>query len=355
LQVRLEKLQNKLPQAGLDGLLIGNRENRLYMSGFTGSEGKLLVTREGAFLCVDFRYVEQAREQAPGWEIVEYQRPYTATLSRLITGLGLQKVGFEKEYLSYQGYQSLLDNIPGIKWLPVAGLVESLRLQKDEAEIESIKRASRLDDLAFGHIVEYLGPGLREREVALELEVFARRQGGEGASFDIIVASGPRAALPHGVASDKLLQAGELVIMDFGTIVDSYHSDFTRTVIIGEPSAKQRKVYEVVREAQETALAAVAPGRSAGEIDALARKVIADRGYGPYFGHGVGHGVGLNIHEGPQLSPGAETVLLPGMVITIEPGIYIPGWGGVRIEDLLLVTETGCEVFTQSSRELIKI
>lgn len=325
------------------------------MSGFTGSAGWLLVTRDRAFLCVDFRYVEQAREQAPGWEVIEYQRPFTATLSKLIIDTGLGQVGFEKEHLTYGGYQKLRDSIPEIKWLPVGGLVESLRVQKDGAEIKSIRRASRLDDLAFEHIVKYLRPGRREREVALELEFFARQQGGEGASFDIIVASGSRAALPHGVASDKLLQAGEFVIMDFGTIVKGYHSDFTRTVILGEPTAKQLKVYGVVKQAQAAAVAAVAPGRTTGEIDALARKVITDRGYGAYFGHGVGHGVGLNIHEGPHLSPGADTVLLPGMVITIEPGIYIPAWGGVRIEDLLLVTETGCEVFNQSTRELIKI
>lgn len=355
MRLRLLELQNKLSQANLDGLLIGNGENRLYMSGFTGSEGWLLVTGHRAFLCVDFRYVEQAREQARGWEVVEYRRPFTASLSRLISDAGLKEVGFEKEHLSFQSYQDLTDNIPEVEWLPVKGLVESLRLQKDETEIASIRKAAWLDDQAFEHIVKYLQPGRREREVALELEFFARRRGGEAASFDIIVASGPRAALPHGVASDKLLAAGEFVIMDFGTVIGSYHSDFTRTVILGEPTAKQWEVYKTVQEAQEIAVAALAPGRTTGEIDALARKVISDRGYGAFFGHGLGHGVGLNIHERPHLSPGSDTVLLPGMVITIEPGIYIPGWGGVRIEDLLLVTETGCEVFNQSTHELIRI
>ncbi len=352
---RVEKLQEKLSDLELDGLLVGHGPNRRYLSGFTGTAGWLLITQNKSFLCTDFRYVEQAGKEAVGWEIVRYKRPFTATLTPLLAENGLGRVGFEEEYLSYQDYRKLAGEISGVEWVPCSGLVEALRRQKDETELAAIKRAAQLDDRAFAHILSYLQPGRREREIALELEFFARRHGGEGASFDIIVASGPRSALPHGVASDKLLQEGEFVIMDYGTVVDGYHSDFTRTVVLGEPTPEQLKVYQVVQEAQQAAAAAVAPGRTAGEIDAIARKIIADHGYGPHFGHGLGHGVGLCIHEGPHLAPGADTVLVPGMVVTIEPGIYLQGWGGVRIEDLVVVTETGCQVLNETPRELIRV
>ncbi|MGI6142619.1 MAG: M24 family metallopeptidase [bacterium] len=352
---RVGKLQERLLALDLDGLLIGHKPNRMFISGFTGTEGWLLITRNHSFLCTDFRYVEQAAKEAVGWEIVRYQRPFTATLVPLLKENGLRRVGFEEEYLSYQGYRKLVESTSGVEWLPCSGLVESLRRQKDEMELQAIRRAAQLDDRAFAHILSFLEPGRQEREIALELEFFARRQGGNGASFAFIVASGPRSALPHGVASNKLLQEGEFVIMDYGTVVDGYHSDFTRTVILGEPTPKQLKVYQVVQEAQQAAVAAVAPGRTAGEIDAVARRIITDHGYGAHFGHGVGHGVGLSIHEEPHLTPGADTVLVPGMVLTIEPGIYLPGWGGVRIEDLLVVTETGCEVLNQSPRDLIRV
>ncbi|HHY36663.1 MAG TPA: aminopeptidase P family protein [Firmicutes bacterium] len=351
---RVEKLRERLSALELDGFLVGHGANRRYLSGFTGSEGWLLVTREKSFLCTDFRYLEQAGQEAVGWEIVRSRRPFTATLAPLLAEYGLRRVGFEEDYLSYRDYRNLVEKTREVQWVPCAGHVEALRRQKDDAELAAIKRAAQLDDRAFAHILSFLKPGLPEREIALELELFARRHGGTGASFAFIVASGPRAALPHGVASNKLLQEGEFVIMDYGTVVDGYHSDFTRTVVLGKPTPEQVKVYRIVQEAQAAAIAAVAPGRTAGEVDAAARKIIVDHGYGDYFGHGTGHGVGLCIHEEPHLTPGADTVLLPGMVLTIEPGIYLPGWGGVRIEDLVVVTERGCEVLNQSHRELVQ-
>jgi Xaa-Pro aminopeptidase len=333
-----------------------NRENCHYLSGFTGTEGCLLITADSCYLCADFRYLEQAKMQARGFAIAESHGSSFQALASLVEKTQAKKIGFEEEHVTYQVYRKLVDlKLPSVQWLPVAGIIEALRMQKDQEELAAIKKAAAVDDLTYKHILDFIQPGLRERDIALELEFFARKQGGEAASFDFIVASGPRSALPHGTATDRILTPGDLLVLDFGTVVSGYHSDFTRTIVIGEPTAEQLAVHQVVQLAQREAIAAVCSGRSTREIDAIARQIIAEHGYGQYFGHGLGHGVGLNIHEGPHLALHKDCILRPGMVITIEPGIYIPQWGGVRIEDMVVVTESGYEVLEYSSRELFSI
>ncbi|MBO8169002.1 MAG: aminopeptidase P family protein [Thermoanaerobacteraceae bacterium] len=352
MQQRIEQVQRKLQDTGLDGILVTTPENRRYLSGFTGTSGFVLITREEGYLITDFRYVEQAREQAPYLEIVQHGQDFYGDLAKLLQELEVRTLAFEEEHVTYRQYRKLRDKLD-VALEPVREWIEQLRLVKSEAEIARLKKAVKIADEGFSHIVGYIAVGKTELDISLELEFYMRKQGASGAAFDIIIASGPRGALPHGVASDKTIQKGELVVMDFGAVYAGYHSDITRTVNIGRLGEKQREIYDIVLEAQQAAIEAVKPGVTGAEVDQVARDIIKDKGYGDNFGHGLGHGVGLAIHEGPRLAPGADTVLKPGMVVTVEPGIYIPGWGGVRIEDIVLVTGDGCEVLTASTKELL--
>jgi Xaa-Pro aminopeptidase len=322
------------------------------MSGFTGSAGALIITSSRALLVTDFRYIEQAAAQASEFEVIKQGAVLTDSLRQALEEVGVRRLAFEKEFVSYGDYERYRDKL-GAELVPMDGAVEKLRLVKDSGEIEAIRRAAAIGDKAFRHILDFLRPGLREDEVSLELEFQMRRLGATGLAFDIIVASGPRSSLPHGRASERVIQPGDFVKMDFGCVVDGYCSDMTRTVVMGEPSEKQREIYDIVLEAQVTSLKAIRPGLTGREVDEVARKVIADRGYGDHFGHGLGHGVGRMVHEGPRLSVLGEDPLVPGNVVTIEPGIYLPGWGGVRIEDLVVVTEVGVDVLTGSPKDLI--
>ncbi|MCG0239061.1 MAG: Xaa-Pro peptidase family protein [Firmicutes bacterium] len=353
---RLQRLRATLAEKGLDGLLVQKPENRRYLSGFTGSAGVLLVTARGAHLLTDFRYTEQAAAQAPDFQIHRTgDGGYVETLVPLLQQEGVRRLGFESDYVTvdaHAAYQKALGDA-GVELVPAAGLVERLRQIKDPEEVAAIRRAAAIADAAFQHILGYIRPGVTEREVALELEFFMKRQGASALAFDTIVASGPRSSLPHGVASDRVIGRGEFVTLDFGCVYQGYCSDMTRTVMVGEPDEKQREIYEIVLTAQRLGVEAARPGITGRELDAVCRDYIAQRGYGEYFGHGTGHGVGLYIHEEPRVSQRGETVLEPGHVVTIEPGIYLPGWGGVRIEDLVVITETGAEVLSQSPKDLI--
>lgn len=349
---RLKGLRQALKGHQVDAFLITRPENRAYMCGFTGSAGALIITSDKALLVTDFRYIEQATAQASEFEVIKQGAVLTDTLRQALEGAGVRRLAFEKEYVSYADYERYRDKL-GVELVPVDGAVEKLRQVKDPEEVEAIRRAAAIGDKAFRHILDFLRPGLREDEVALELEFQMRKMDATGLAFDIIVASGPRSSLPHGRASERVIQQGDFVKMDFGCVVDGYCSDMTRTVVLGEPTEKQREIYDIVLEAQVTSLKAVRPGLTGREIDEVARKVIADRGYGDYFGHGLGHGVGRMVHEGPRVSVLGEDPLVPGNVVTIEPGVYLPGWGGVRIEDLVIVTETGADVLTGSPKELI--
>ncbi|NLG86173.1 MAG: aminopeptidase P family protein [Firmicutes bacterium] len=347
---RLEQLKSKLAAQGLDGLVITQAKNRRYLSGFTGSEGFLLVLVDKSYLCTDFRYMEQAALQAPGWEIVKIDAAWWETIKQLWPK-GRQRLGFEAQHLIYDNWNKLTKVLPTVDLVPTSGLVESLRVQKDEQELILLKQAIALADKGAAYLRSSLVPGYQERDIALELEFFLRRHGAEGAAFPFIVASGVRGSLPHGEASEKRLELGELVTVDFGAVYQGYHSDLTRTFSLGLPTSKQKSIYEIVLEAQLKAIAAAGPGVPCAYVDRAARDVIAKAGYDQYFGHATGHGVGLAIHEEPRLSPQASDILLPGMVVTVEPGIYLPGWGGVRTEDVVLITKQGAEVLSQAPKE----
>ncbi|KKM11742.1 hypothetical protein SY88_06895 [Clostridiales bacterium PH28_bin88] len=352
---RLGKLRHAMAGADVEALLVSKPENRAYMSGFTGSAGFLVITPEKAFLVTDFRYVEQAEAQAPDFQVVRHGSQVFATLQELVAGERVSRLSFEKNHLSYHQYTVLTDTLAGVQLVPIQGLVERLRQIKDEVEIQQLREAVRLSDEAFRHVLPLIRPGVREVEIAAELEYFMRKSGAEKPAFDTVVASGPRGALPHGVASERRLAAGDLVVMDFGAVYRGYHSDVTRTVVVGDPTGEQRRVYELVLKAQLEAIAAVRPGLTGAQVDAVARDIIEAGGHGSDFGHSLGHGVGLAIHEEPRLAAGVDTVLEPGMTVTVEPGIYLAQWGGVRIEDTVVVRPGGCEVLTGVSKELLVI
>ncbi|WP_058303699.1 M24 family metallopeptidase [Gorillibacterium timonense] len=353
--VRLQKLRKELEERKLDAILITNAFNRRYISGFTGSSGYVLVTADRAWFLTDFRYTEQAAQQAVGFEIIMHQPNVILSVKELLEGVHITKVAFEQDDLSYGTYQAYARDLGGIELVPVSGLVEKLRMYKDEAELDILQQAADLADKTFTHILGFLKPGVTEIDTALEMEFFMRKNGATSSSFDTIVASGVRSALPHGVASEKAIQTGDLVTMDFGALYKAYCSDITRTVGIGKVSPKHREIYDIVLEANLHTLANLKPGMTGKEGDALARSVIEKAGYGDRFGHGTGHSVGLEVHEQPRLSLYCDTVLEPGMVVTVEPGIYLPGFGGVRIEDDVVITETGIRVLTRSTKEFLEI
>lgn len=351
---RIDRVRAALAGKELDGLVVQKPENRAYLSGFTGTAGLLLITGKGAHLLTDFRYTEQARSQAPQFQVHQVATAgYHPVLLSLLQADGVQRLGFESDFVTFDSYAAYQKELAGVELVPAAGLVERLRMVKEAEEIAAIRQAAAIADAAFDHILGYIRPGVSERDVALELEFFMKRQGASALAFDIIVASGPRSSLPHGVASDRVIGSGELVTLDFGCVYQGYCSDMTRTIMVGEPDEKQREIYEIVLEAQRRGVAAARPGLTGRELDAVCRDFISARGYGEAFGHGTGHGVGRYIHEDPRVSQLGQETLVPGHVVTIEPGIYLAGWGGVRIEDLLVITENGAEVLSHSPKDLI--
>jgi Xaa-Pro aminopeptidase len=349
---RVELLRRKLAEKDAEAMLVTQPENRRYLSGFTGSTGFLLVGLEKLFLLTDFRYLEQATQECPGWFVYEVKSSAFEALAELSLQLNISGLAFEDEHLTYKQFSELREKLPGkVKVLPSSGLVEELRMVKETPEIENLSKAVELADRAFKHILDFIRPGVKERDIAFELEFFMRRQGAAKISFDTIVASGPRGAMPHGVASEKAFEYGELVTFDFGCEYEDYFSDLTRTVSLGPPDREQEKIYAIVLEAQEAGLSYLKAGVKASEVDGVVREVISKHGYLEYFRHSTGHGVGLNVHEAPRLSRNDSTLLQPGMVVTVEPGIYIPGWGGVRIEDMAVVQEQGCSRLTQAPKD----
>lgn len=356
MEQRLTRLRAALEKQGLDAMLVLRPENRRYLSGFTGSAGILLVTQDEQVFLTDFRYTQQAEEQCKHCRIVEYPNganPNTYVFE-LLRAKSAKRLGFESDFVTYAQHQSFLQAFSEVELIPAAGLIEELRLYKEESELVILRQAAKIADDAFAHILTVLKPGLTEREVALELETFMRKAGADSSSFDIIVASGHRSALPHGRASDKVIEYGDFVKMDFGAYYQGYCSDLTRTVVLGQPSDKQREIYETVLEAQLHAVATIKAGMTGREADALARDIIAAKGYGDNFGHSLGHGLGMLVHEAPSLSQQrGDQVLEPGMVVTVEPGIYLPDFGGVRIEDDIVITDKGNEVLTRSTKQLL--
>lgn len=341
-------IQELLSLNYLDMLLVTVPENVRYLSGFTApGDGRVIVSsKQEALLLTDGRYTVQAKQESR----IPYRIIERATQDDVYRELLSGRVGFEAEGLTVAAFEKLRAALRQATLVSTEGRLSKLRLVKQSAELAHIRAAAEVADRAFEHILNYLKPGVSEHDVALELEFYMRRSGAEGSSFDIIVASGPRSAMPHGTASTKEIKYGELVTLDFGARVQGYHSDMTRTLAVGLVDAQLRAIYDAVLEAEETALAQIAPGKPTRELDTVARNVLTQRGFGSYFTHSLGHGVGLAVHEGPTLSQTSKETLKPGMVITIEPGVYIPEVGGCRIEDLVLVTEDGYEVLSKSPK-----
>lgn len=349
---KLQRLRSSFEKLGIDGMLITSTFNRRYMSNFTGSAGVVLISVDQAQFITDFRYIEQATAQCEGYEIVKHAGSIPDEVAAQVKKLGIKKLGFEQDYLTFSAFKTY-ENVVQSELVPVSGEIEKLRLIKTDSEIKILKVAADIADAAFKHMVEYIRPGLTEMEVSNELEFFMRKAGATSSSFDTIVASGYRGALPHGVASDKIIEKGEMITLDYGAYYKGYVSDITRTLAVGEPDEKLKEIYDIVLQAQMRGMDGIKPGMSGKEADALTRDYITEKGYGEYFGHSTGHGIGLEVHEGPSLASKSEIILEPGMVVTVEPGIYIPGLGGVRIEDDTLITSDHNETLTHSTKDLI--
>ena len=345
---RTQKLTDSVPGAGL----ITSPENIYYFSGFTGGEGALFIDENRRLLFTDSRYTVQAHEQAPDFEIIDIAEK---SLSAFLQGEPLQTIGFEDDFVTFQTYLGLKKISDKFAWLPISDKIQNIRMIKDETELAAIASAAKLADDAFAYILTQIAPGRTEREIALLLEFHMKKNGAEGLSFDTIAASGVRSAMPHGTATDKVIEKNEFLTLDFGCKFQGYCSDMTRTVVVGKANDKQKEIYETVLSAQKAALRELTAGVPANVVDSVARNLIKDAGFGKYFGHGLGHSVGLNVHEKPSLSPKCSDVLLPGELMTVEPGIYIENFGGVRIEDLVVIKEDGYENLVTSPKELIEL
>src|SRR5256714_1109104 len=350
---RVAALRGRLVDLELDGVVITTPENIRYLSGFSGSLAYLLVVRTGAECLGDSRYWLQREAEAPGFTLVRSGPSHGlwALVAERLKALGLHRVGFEAQHLTFDQHQRLSAGLPGEHTLvAIAGLVEELRIVKTPEEVELLRAVAGIAGRAFDRVRGAIRPGLRERDVAFLLEQTFRELGADGPAFESIVAARERGALPHGRASDRVLERGDMVVVDFGATAAGYHSDTTRTIVIGEPSTEQARVIEAVRQAQLASMELMKPGVAADAVDRRAREVLAGEAHA--FGHGLGHGIGLQVHERPFLSPTDHTALRAGMVITNEPGIYIPGWGGVRLEEMVLITENGPQVLTAASWEI---
>jgi Xaa-Pro aminopeptidase len=348
---RIHKLRQRLHQEHLDAILVSQGENRRYLSGFTGSAGFLLVTEKDSFLATDFRYIEQAKGQAPDFDIVHISEGLHRWLSEILSSLDIANIGFEADNISFAAYRELAKAIGKKQLVPTERIVESLRAVKDEDELKLITKAVEIADAAFEEVVPTLRPGMTEKEAAWALEKSMREKDSDCMPFEIIVASGPNAALPHHHPSERAMQSGEPVIIDMGARVEGYSSDLSRTICLGSKGGKKfGKIYDLVLGAQLTAIATVEAGMSGELADSLGRTVIEQGGHGDDFGHGLGHGVGLAPHELPRLGRGSTDTLEDGMVFTVEPGIYITGWGGVRIEDVVVLEQGRAKVLSNAKK-----
>lgn len=346
---RLKKLVDVIPA---NATLIFSPENLYYFSGFTGGEGMLYIDKKRLILFTDSRYTVQAKEEAPDFEIIDTAN---TPVSEFLKSQGDKAYGFEDDFVTFSKFASLKRISPKSVFSPVSSHIDKIRMIKDQSETEKIKTAARIADSAFSYILDKISVGKTERQISLDLEYFMKNQGAEALSFDTIVASGARSALPHGTASDKVIESGDFVTLDFGCKYKGYCSDMTRTVVMGKATDKQKEIYNTVLTAQKAALDTIRAGELAKAVDNAARSIICDAGYGKNFGHGLGHSLGLKVHESPSCSPKSADILTENMLMTVEPGIYIENFGGVRIEDLVLVTKDGHENLTSSPKELTEL
>lgn len=349
----IERLRHELEGAGLDAVLLSDVASIQWATGFTGSFGYAIVTPGGGRFLTDSRYTIQAQEQVRSLDNASFGNPKSGSefLSENLAELGIQKLGFEGGSVTVSTFNDWKTKLPSVEWTSV-DFVQRLRVVKSAEEIEKIRRACELADACFDHVQRLIQPGVSEYDIGLEIEFFFRRHGA-GLAFDPAVVSGERSAMPHGRPSEKKLAPGEFLTLDFGAKLDGYCSDITRTVMVGEPTAEHRRVYDAVLESQLAALDAMKPGVPGNAVDQVARDVLAKYNLAQYFGHGLGHGLGRLVHDGGSLSPSSKNVLEPGQVWTVEPGAYINGFGGVRIEDDVVVTERGIDILTHSPKELL--
>jgi Xaa-Pro aminopeptidase len=349
---RLQKLRKKFSEKEIDAIFVTQSENRRYLSGFDGSAGFLIISTKKAVLATDFRYTEQAVAEAPDFEILRIANNINDWFPGLISEMGIKKLGFEAGDVSFNFHRQLREALKKKKvstdMIPVDGLVESVRAVKEPGEIELIKKAAAITDAAYESVVKIIRPGVTEKKVAWELEKSLREGGSQTLPFEIIVASGPRAALPHAKPSERVIEDGEPVVIDMGAKYEGYASDLTRTVCAGTADDTFKKVYNTVLKAQKAAMAMISKGITGKAADSIAREIIQKAGYGEAFGHSLGHGVGLAPHELPRLGPNSEDTLADGMVFTVEPGIYISGWGGVRIEDTVVMEKGKARPITRA-------
>lgn len=351
---RLRKLRTSIAEKGLDALLLSQPENLRYLSGFTGSSGWLLISGQNAILATDFRYVEQAKGESPDFEIIRTKGELRDWLPGLVSDLGWHKLGFEANFISYEGYHKLSEAIKtkqvNLELVTTSGIVEQLRSIKEPEELRFITKAVELADAAFEQAKVIIRPGITEKETAWEIEKILRQEGSEGIPFEIIVASGQNSALPHARPTEKTICSGEPVLIDMGARINGYCSDLSRTLFLGKADKTFQEIYNIVLKAQTTAMDGIESGMGASQADRLARSVVEQAGYGDAFGHGLGHGVGLAVHEFPMLGPSSSDSLADGMVFTIEPGIYLAGQGGVRIEDMVVLKNGKAKVLTKAKK-----
>jgi Xaa-Pro aminopeptidase len=348
---RIEKVRNLLSKYGLDGILVKSPENIFYLSGFRGSEGLLIVTGGDVILVTDFRYITYAKEELEGVVVME-RKGDAYPLSTVVKDYNLKRIGFEALYTTYALYEEWKERLKDSYLFPLKNEIDEIRKCKEPEEIDRIREALRIAEEAFMEVFENLSPGKSEKEVASELDFAMVRKGAEGSAFDTIVASGERSALPHARPSDRLIMEGDVIIVDFGALYEGYCSDETCTIFLGNPPSILREIRDIVYEARERGIESIRAGVSVRDIDAIVRGYIEEKGFGSYFGHGTGHGVGLAVHELPQINERAQGVLEENMVVTIEPGIYIPNVGGVRLEDMVLVQEGYSTVLTSIRKDL---
>ena len=355
MNMRTKALLDRLP-GGAQAALIHNSSNMRYLSGYTG-EGLLLISQAICAVVTDFRYIEQAAMEAPGCAVHQTSSPTThnAVAFALLNEAGAACVAVEEDAVTHAQYKALVAAMPGVNFVALANVPEALRRVKDEQETGFMERANGITAKAFDYICGFIRPGVTEKQIAMELERWMQENGADSAAFPIIVASGPNGSLCHATPGPRAVQAGDLVTVDFGACVNGYRADMTRTVALGPISAEQRHIYDTVLEAQQRALAAVKPGALCKDVDAVARNYIDEAGYKGRFGHGLGHATGLDIHEEPRFNTTSTGVLEPGMTMTVEPGVYLPGVGGVRIEDSVLVTHDGCKILTPATKDLVTI
>lgn len=355
---RQEKLLKIMDDKNIESLFINNERNVRYLSGYTGEDSYILISKKGLWFITDYRYSEQAQKECEGFNVIERNRQTTSLgqcINNLLSDNNIKSIGFERDHINYGMIEDIKKYLEVNEIIPTSGLVECLRYTKDENEIKLIKKACEIADNAFAHLMDKIKVGMTEKEAALELEYKMRKLGASDVAFDTILLSGTRTSMPHGIPSDKKIEYGDFVTIDFGALYKGYRSDMTRTFIMGEASEEQKSVYESVLEAQKLGVSVTKSGMIGSDVDSQVSEILKRNSYFENAGKGLGHGLGLDLHEQPFMNSICDLELKEGCVVTIEPGVYIPNWGGVRIEDTVIVTKDGCEIITNTPKELLVV